>query len=67
VDQQLVDKLGSWQSYVLFAAKSWPLRGGNGPILSDIDSNHIVVTAHEDGHVRFWDASRCTPFFILFF
>lgn len=52
--------------------KSWPLKGGK--VTGEVPSQHdLLVTGHEDGSVRFWDASgtclrqlytlRTAPFF----
>lgn len=58
VPDQLWQKLkdaGDMQSKT-FSAREWPITGGKN-LAKEIVSKDLLITGHEDGTVRFWDAS----------
>uniref|UniRef100_S4RD28 LLGL scribble cell polarity complex component 1 n=1 Tax=Petromyzon marinus TaxID=7757 RepID=S4RD28_PETMA len=48
------------------SASSWPILGGRN-LLPEPSERNLLLTGHEDGTVRFWDASGAglTPLYIL--
>lgn len=41
---------------VLFPFQEWPLNGGTN-LGEAVSTHNLLLTGHEDGSVRFWDAS----------
>ena len=56
VYKQIVES-GKKQSAGKFTSKEWPITGGRVNSNEPIGGRDILVTGHEDGSVRFWNAS----------
>ncbi|XP_046918494.2 LLGL domain-containing protein l(2)gl [Dermatophagoides farinae] len=56
-----ISESGDAESNVKYSPNIWPIDGGiaaiSGSGLSINESHHLLITGHEDGTVRFWDAS----------
>ncbi len=54
--QQIIEA-GKVQNSGKFTTKQWPIQGGQVGPNSYESSRDLLITGHEDGSVRFWDAS----------
>lgn len=48
---------GKLDCNIKYSTNEWPIKGGISKYQSSIDSHDLLITGHEDGTVRFWDAS----------
>lgn len=48
---------GKSETNVKYASIDWPVKGGISKYQSANETHDILLTGHEDGTVRFWDAS----------
>ncbi|XP_077285749.1 LLGL domain-containing protein l(2)gl isoform X2 [Arctopsyche grandis] len=67
VDEEVYDNIvtaGENQTSNLYSSAEWPVTGGNllcaKPANPEDSQRQILLTGHEDGTVRFWDASGVT-------
>lgn len=50
-------KAGKNDCNLKYSTNEWPIKGGISKFLSSNNSYDLLITGHEDGTVRFWDAS----------
>ncbi|UYV62474.1 LLGL1 [Cordylochernes scorpioides] len=48
---------GQAQRHTKYSSRPWPITGGNSGDTTEPASHDLLITGHEDGSVRFWDAT----------
>lgn len=54
---KLISEAGQYETSIKHTSSEWPIKGGISKYQCANESYDLLITGHEDGTVRFWDAS----------